>query len=274
MKNDFVSKIKRFIKNKNTVTVVGIVIVLALLYFGYSTQVNTSVQPTNVPVAASTIQPRTLITADMITTIEVPNIAVMDNVYLNSNLIIGMYSNVNTIIPSGSMFYKEALITKAELPDSAFFDIEEGKIPYMFNVSLQSTFGNSIYPGSKIDIYMKAADEEGKIMFGKLLADVYVVAVKDSQGNDVFENTSEARSPSYLIFGLDEEIHILLRKASYLSGIELVPVPHGGMLVSEGDIRVSTETLREYITSRTVILEGQEGTSEEIEEDKDKNEDK
>ena len=101
MKNDFVSKIKRFIKNKNTVTVVGIVIVLALLYFGYSTQVNTSVQPTNVPVAASTIQPRTLITADMITTIEVPNIAVMDNVYLNSNLIIGMYSNVNTIIPSG-----------------------------------------------------------------------------------------------------------------------------------------------------------------------------
>ena len=136
--NDFVNKLKKFFKNKNTVTILGVIIVLALLYWGYSTQVTTSVTPTQVPVAADTIQPRTQITASMITTIDVPNIAVMENVYINSSLIIGMYTNVNTIVPKGSMFYKEALINKSELPDSAFFEIAEDEIPYMFKVSLES----------------------------------------------------------------------------------------------------------------------------------------
>lgn len=267
--NDFVNKLKKFFKNKNTVTILGVIIVLALLYWGYSTQVTTSVTPTQVPVAADTIQPRTQITASMITTIDVPNIAVMENVYINSSLIIGMYTNVNTIVPKGSMFYKEALINKSELPDSAFFEIAEDEIPYMFKVSLESTFGNSIYPGSKIDIYMKAADEDHKVMFGKLLSDVTVVAVKTSQGDDVFEDSSENKAPAYLIFGLQEDIHILLRKAGYLSGVDLIPVPHGGTLPSEGELRVSTEYLKEYINSKTVILEGQEGavTDEEIEEE-------
>lgn len=261
--NDLVNKLKRFFKNKNTVTIIGVLAVLALLYWGYSSQVTTAVTPTEVPVAAMTIQPRTQITDSMIKTIEVPSIAVVENVYLNSNLIVGMYSNVNTVIPEGSMFYKEALITKNELPDSAFFSIGTDEIPYMFQVTLETTYGNSIYPGSKIDIYMQATDTDNKIMFGKLLADVTVVAVKDSQGNDVFEDSSESRTPAYLIFGLSENIHILLRKASYLSGVDLVPVPHGGTIASDGDTRVSTEYLKEYINSKTIILEGQTGTATE-----------
>lgn len=261
--NDFVNKLKRFFKNKNTVTIIGVIAVLALLYWGYSSQVTSAVTPTEVPVAAETIQPRTQITAAMITTIEVPNIAVVENVYTSSTIIIGMYSNVNTVIPTGSMFYKEALITKSELPDSAFFDIADDQIPYMFPVTLETTYGNSIYPGSKIDIYMKAADTDNKIMFGKLLADVTVVAVKDAQGEDVFEDSSEVRTPAYLIFGLSDEIHVLLRKASYLSGVELIPVPHGGTLASEGETRVSTEYLKEFVNSKTIVLEGQEGTTTE-----------
>jgi hypothetical protein len=261
--NDFVNNLKRFFRNKNTVTIIGVIAVLALLYWGYSSQVTNAVTPTAVPVAAKTIQPRTQITADMITTMEVPNIAVVENIYTNSNIIIGMYSNVNTVIPKGSMFYKEALITKSQLPDSAFFEIADNEIPYMFPVTLETTYGNSIYPGSKIDIYMKAEDTDNKVMFGKLLSDVTVVAVKDSSGNDVFEDSSEDRSPAYLIFGLSDEIHVLLRKASYLSGVDLIPVPHGGTVASGGETRVSTEYLKEYINSKTIVLEGQEGTSTE-----------
>lgn len=268
--NDFVNKLKRFFKNKNTVTIIGVIAVLALLYWGYSSQVTSAVTPTEVPVASETIQPRTQITASMITTIEVPNIAVVKNVYTNSNTIIGMYSNVNTVIPKGSMFYIEALITKSELPDSAFFDIDDDQIPYMFPVTLETTYGNSIYPGSKIDIYMKAEDTDNKVMFGKLLADVIVVAVKDTQGSDVFEDSSEDRTPAYLIFGLSDDIHVLLRKASYLSGVDLIPVPHGGTLASEGQTRVSTEYLKEFINSKTIVLEGQGGTTTDNTTDEEK----
>ena len=105
---------------------------------------------------------------------------------------------------------------------------------------------------------MKAEDKSGKIMVGKLIADLEVIAVKDSNVRDVFENTEEERQASYFVFGLDEEIHILMRKATYLSGVELIPVPHGGQVASDGETRVSTEYLRNYINANTVMLEGQE----------------
>ncbi|MEG0022047.1 MAG: hypothetical protein RSB77_01555 [Bacilli bacterium] len=260
--NGIKNTLKRFVSNKNTVTILGVIAVLVLLYWGYSSQVSNAVKPVTVPVAARTIQPRTQITADMISTIEISQIAVVENVYKDSNQIIGMYSNVNTVIPIGSMFYSEALIEKDNLPDSAFFEIAEDEIPYLFSVNMETTFGNSIFPGSKIDIYMKAVDEDNKIMVGRLLKDVKVLAVKDGAGDDVFENTEEKRQPSYLVFGLPDDIHILLRKAKYLTtgSVELFPVPHGGTVPSEGEIRVSTEYLKDFINSKTIILEGQEET--------------
>lgn len=267
--NNIVNSLKRFFQNKNTVTIIGVMLVLVLLYWGYSSQVKKAVTPTSVPVAAVTIQPRTLITSSMITTIDVASIAVAKNVFVNANLIIGKYSNVNTLIPKGSMFYQQAVISQTELPDSAFFDIGEDEIPYLYSVNMETTFGNSIYPGSKIDIYMRATDEDGKLMVGKLLSDVKVVAVKDSSGNDVFENTDEAREPAYLVFGLTDEIHILLRKAQYLTtnSVDLFPVPHGGTVASEGEMRVSTEYLKEFINSKTVILEGQDGSTKNVDDE-------
>ena len=121
--NSVLNPLKRFVSNKNTVTIIGVILVLVLLYWGYSTQVNNSVKPVTVPVAAKTIQPRTQITAEMISTIDISSIAVVENVYTNQNQVIGMYSNVNTIIPEGSMFYHQALVEKDKLPDSAFFDM-------------------------------------------------------------------------------------------------------------------------------------------------------
>ena len=255
--------IKRILKDKNFVTIVGVIVILGLLYWGYSSQVKTAVNPIQVPVAAVTIQPRTEINANMISTIEMPSIAVIENVYRSVEAIVGKYTAVNTVIPTGSMFYYEALVDKQQLPDSSFIEIEQGKIPYLFPVDLESSFINSIYPGNKIDLYMKAVDNSGKVMVGKLIADLEVLAVKDASGRDVFENTEEERQSAYFIFGLEEDIHILLRKASYLYsyGVELIPVPHGGTVVSEGETRVSMEYLRDFINANTIVLEGQDGTT-------------
>ena len=263
--NNLIVSLKRILKNKNTITILGVLVILVLLYWGYSSTVNKAVEPVEVPVATTTIQPRTEITEEMVTTIEVPSIAVSDNVHMYVDDLIGKYTAVNTVIPEGSMFYYQTVIEEKDLPDSSFIQVGEGKTPYLFSVDFESSFINSIYPGNKIDIYMKAEDESGKVMIGKLLADLEVIAVKDSSGRDVFENTEEERQAAYFIFGLDEEIHILFRKAEYLSGVELIPVPHGGSVQSEGDTRVSTEYLRDYINANTVMLEGQEITNNNTE---------
>lgn len=252
----FSNALKRFIMNKNTVTVLGVVLSVGLLYFVYNSQINSQVQPQSVPVAAKTIQPRTLITEDMIKYVDMPRAAVTSGVVTASRLIVGQYSNYNTVIPEGSMFFDSTLVTADEMPDSAFVDIKEGYIPYQFSVNMETTYGNSIFPGNKIDIYMKAIDDQGKIMVGKLLENVEVLAVKDNNGNHVFENTEANRTPAYFIFGVTDEIHLLLRKAEYLYSysVELFPVPHGGTVQSTGETKVSTQYLKDFINANTVNL--------------------
>jgi len=250
--NNIMISLKRFFKNKNTVTILGVIGIILILFIGYRTQINRAVEPITVPVAKVTIQPRTEITSDMIEYIEVAAVAIEDNV-LRSN-IIGKYSNYNTVIPAGSMFYTDVLVDEEDLPDSAFVEIPEGQVPYNFPVTMNSTYGNSIFPGNYIDIYMKAVNEEGKLMVGKLFENIEVLAVKDASGRNVFENSEEARIPAFLIFGLDPEYNILLRKASYMYSysVELFPVPHGATVSTEGSTIVSSQTLKDFINANTV----------------------
>lgn len=254
--NNFKIAFQRFIKNKNTVTVLGIFVIILVLYLGYRYQINKMVSPvTGIPVAAETIQPRTKITSDMITYVDIAPIVLQDNVIRSSGQIVGNYSAPSTVIPEGSLFYKGVVVSESELPDSAFVKLEEGQVPYNFPVTMDSTYGNSIYPNNYIDIYMKAYNEDNTLMVGKLFENIKVLAVKDSSGQNVFENSEESRTPAYLIFGLNNENNILLRKASYMSNfsVELFPVPHGTNVSTEaGETYVSSQTLKDFINANTV----------------------
>ena len=248
--------IQRVLKNKNTVTIIGVIVIMALLYFWYKAQIDSKVNPISVPVARETIQPKTLITSDMVDYVDVAPVVLGDNVIQYDTEIIGKYSNYNTVIPEGSMFYNETVVSADELPDSSFVKVKEGEVVYNFPVDMDSTYGNSIFPGNKIDIYMKAEADNGQIMVGKLIENIEVLDVKDSSGQHVFENSSENRVPAYLIFGVNNEINILLRKASYMSSfaVELFPVPHGGTVDNSGSTEVSTQYLKDFINANTVSI--------------------
>lgn len=259
-------KLKRFITNKNTVTIIGLILIIGILYFVYNSRIKEATNPIRVPVAKVTIQPKTLITNDMIDYISVPAVSVKKNTITNKNSIVGKYSNYNTMIPAGSMFYTETLITKDQLPDASLMDVKEGEVLYNFPVNMNTSYQNSIMPTSKIDIYMKAYNDDNILMVGKLIENVEVLAVKTSDGLNVFENTAERRTPAYIFFGVSPEIHILLRKASYMSNYSVVlfPVPHGTNYVDNEGTRVSTDELKEFINSHTVTLVENTTNGEEI----------
>ena len=255
--NNLMASAKKFLRNKNMVTIIGVVIILILLYVGYSTQINRAVEPIQIPVATQTIQPRTEITDDMVQLIDMPNVSLSENVIRSRAQIVGRYSNVNSVIPEGSMFYTDTVVEADELPDAAFSKIKAGEVAYNFPVNMESTYGNAIMPGNMIDIYMKIGDgRDEKIMLGKLIENIEVLAIKDSSGRAVFENTDDTRSPSMMIFGLEPQLYLLLKKASYMSslGVELYPVPHGGTVESEGATQVSTQQLVDYINAHAIDI--------------------
>lgn len=257
--NQITEMFRKFTKNKNLITILGIILILILLYIGYSHQINTAVNPQSVPVAAENIQPKTKITEDMIKTIDMPSISISDNVITSSAQIVGKYSNVNSVIPEGSMFYTDTVVEEEDLPDSVFIKVKKGEVLTSFSVNMETTYGNSIMPGNYVDIYMKvgnASNDESKIMVGQLIENAEVLAVKDSSGKNVFENTTESRTPAYLMFGLKEEIYQLVLKASYMSslGVELFPVIHGQQVSTGGATEVSTQQLVDYINAHSVDI--------------------
>lgn len=248
---------KKFLQNKNVVTVIGVIVVVVILYFMYSYQINKQVEPVSVPVAKDVIQPGTKITVDMIKWVSMPSAAISSNVVRSQNGIVNMYTNYNTQIPAGSMFYKEILVKSDELPDSVFTQVKEGEVVYSFSVNTASTYGNSMLPGNFIDLYMKANDDSGALMIGKLIENVKVLAVKDSSGKNVFGNSQESRTPAFMIFGVTPEIHILLRKAEYMgsNGVGIIPVPHGSEITEAGtSATVDSTFLKEFINSKTVNI--------------------
>lgn len=256
--NNIIISIKRFFTNKNTVTILGVIAVIAIIYFGYNSQIKKATSPVRIPIAKETIQPRTLITKDMIKYVSIPSVAVSENVIRSEGSIVGKYSAINTVIPAGSMFYSGVVVSADDMPDALFTNIKEGEIPYNFPVSMSTTYGNSIVPDSYIDIYMKAVDDNGEIMVGRLLENIQVLAVKDSSGSNVFEDMSSKRTPAFLYFGVTEDLHILLRKASYLSSksVVLFPVPHGTIIEDEELVtEVSTQYLRDFINAHTVVID-------------------
>ncbi len=254
--NNFMISLKRFFTNKNTVTIIGVIIVLGILYWGYSSTINKAVNPVNIPIAANTIDPQTEVTAENIEWIEVPSISANDNVLTNESQIVGKYTDVHATIPKGSMFYADALVEKEELPGSWLTLLESDEIPLYFNVNLESTYANSIQPEDYIDVYMSAEDESGMIMYGKLIENLKITAVKDSAGKDVFKSADTTGEPAYLYFGVTEEFYYVLKKATLLNsiGIQIVVVPHGGAEPITGDIEVSSEYLRDYIDAHTVAI--------------------
>lgn len=253
-------KLKQILSNKNTVTLIGALLIVVVIYVSYHITLNRAISPIRVPYANQTIGPRTEITSDMIGYLEITQNSMKGNVLTNANTqIIGMYTNVNCMIPTGSLFYKDLVVRKEQLPDAFLIDIEEGHVAYNFDVSMKSTYGNSMYPGNYVDVYFKGVDDSGLLMVGRLLENVKILAVKDSAGRAVFDSTTEERSPSQIIFSVTEDIHLLLRKAEYINGVEIILVPTNASLeLEEGTnapITITSETIKEYIESRSTTIE-------------------
>ena len=252
--NNLLVSLKRFFMNKNTITILAVFASVLILYFGYNYRIKQATTPVSIPYAKVDIQPRTQITEDMIGYVKVPSSMLTNNTVRSVKDIVGYYANYNTLIPSGSLFYKSTLVTWKEMPDSAWADIPDGYTVVSLNVNTESTYGNSIFPGNYIDLYYAARDENGKLLLGKLIESIEVLAVKDSSGRHVFENSKGGLTPSSLIFAVPEYMHLLLRKAGYLSG-ELIPVPRNASYSENPSATiVSSEYIEDFILSQTVIL--------------------
>ena len=241
---------KKFLTNKNTVTILGVLACIIILYAGYTMRINQKTALVDVYYAKQTIQPKTLITEEMIGKKQVPESFLGTNIYRNYSDIVGKYSNYNSVIAENSLFYSELLIEEENLPDAMFYDVNEGERIVSFPVNTESTYGNSIMPSNKVDIYVKLI-ENNKVIYGQYFEKVEILGVKDSTGRNVFESSEETRTPAYVYFSLEEAKYLLFSSLQYIkeyypvSEIEIVLVPNT-IEYQTNDI-LATEVTSDYL---------------------------
>lgn len=262
---DFANKIKKITSNKNTVTVLGVVAAIMVLYVAYIIRVNAAVSPISVPYATAQISPGEQIEQNKVGTRDVPPAMLKGDVIRNQYDVVNKYASSNSVIPKGSLFYKSAVVEKEQLPENVILEYPSGYVLYNLLVTPESTYGNSMYPGNYIDIYLKAVNkvtddslmtsDADKMMLDKLLENIKILAVQDSAGNAVFANLDDQKTPAMLIFAVPEDYYILLKKAEYLSMYEstLIPVPTNESLKdTPGDLKLSSTALRDWINKVTI----------------------
>ena len=96
--------LNKFLKNKNTVTILGVLACLVILYAGYTMRINKKTALVDVYYANQTIQPKTKITEEMVSKTSVPEAFILGTYYKDYKQIVGKYSNYNTMIAEGSLF--------------------------------------------------------------------------------------------------------------------------------------------------------------------------
>lgn len=251
--------IKKFLSNKNTITILGVLIGVVVLYVGYNWRVTKSIQPVRIPYSNVTMISGTKIVAENISYASVPKdmISNMNNLVTNVNSIVGQLVSYDSKIPQNGFFFTENLIPEDEMPDSVFSNIPDGYTIYKLSVNYDSTYGNSIFPGDKIDLYLSSKDEDSLVVYGRIIKQIQVLAVKDKNGQNVFADKENPTESSILMFAVPENLFLLLKKAEKL-GIALEPIPRNNSYAeSAAPTELTSDELQSMIISQTHHIQGE-----------------
>lgn len=255
--------LKKFVSDKNTVTILAVIAGVIVLWFFYNYRVNQAIKTIQVPYAIERIDTGKEIDMENIDYKEVTLSSTENSeIITNGSDLEGKYICTGTSIPKDGFLYKSQVCEKEELPNSIYDNIPEGYTIYGLTVDNHTTYANSIYPGDYIDLYLKAEDENGRVIFGKLIESISVLAVRDAEGKDVFWD-SEASAPAELVFSVPSEakgneynLYELLNVAEFITdySIQILPVPRSASYTQEaGETQVTSSELYNFIMSKHIV---------------------
>lgn len=248
--------LKRLLGNKNTVTIVGVILGVVVIYIGYTTRVQQAIEPQQVPFAKQELIGNQMITKDDIGMMEVSKRLVerTPELVTSQGQVVGKYVSFDCKIPEGALFYKSQLSQTQQKSNYITEDIEDGYTIFSLSVDMHTTYANSIMPDDYIDLFLYTKSEEGKIIVAEFIKSIKVKDVRDTKGKGVFTSMSEEKSPSELIFAVPNEIFRLLYTASELDDVEIFPVPRNKEYTETSETRanlVAKDKLIDLINSRS-----------------------
>ena len=252
-------KFKEMLFKYKQLSCIIIAMILALIMFVcYNYVLNSQLNPMLLPVANTYLESGHRITKDDITYIEVPKSIVIDNIYVDEEEMINKYVNSYNAIAKGSLFYKELVTTTDDIKDANSFNLNENEVAVSIDADVKSSYANSILKGHNVDIYFK--DEiDDKLVYGLLVKNARVIAVYDSNGQNIDQtNTNDT---SVIVLALSYEDADLVSKAKFIG--EVFPiVSYDTLNQKEDHSYYDIAKMKQIISSGSLDLDLMENTNE------------
>ena len=105
---NLILSLKKVIINKNSVTILGLILCIFIIFYSYNKRVSDSINPITVPYAKTQILSGTQITNKMVGITQVPPSMLEGDVINQVYHEVDKYNNTNNMIPEGSLFYKSS----------------------------------------------------------------------------------------------------------------------------------------------------------------------
>ena len=257
--NNFLKNLKNVLLNRNSVVILAVLAGVVVLWLIYNTTLNNAISPKRVPVAARDLPAGTMITSDDIEFVEVNNDFVKSaSIITTTGRLYNYYVNNGTSIAKGAMFYTSQVVDKSELVDRDLELIPEGYTMYWLKVDNTSTYANSIYPGDKIDLWIKIQNQETNnlVVYEEFITSIEVLAVKDSAGANVFDVSTGNRTPANLAFAVPTEMWKTLKNIEDIRGMQLFPVPKNKLYTKEGaEMAYANDQIKTLIDSYVMNID-------------------
>lgn len=256
---------KRTLWRKRVGSILLVLALVSVIVLYTKVTINAEVNETKVIVTKVDIPPRTQITEEMLVEHSVPSRAIPLNAVLDANEIIGKWTLAGYGISKNSFIYEEKIVEQSELPDAGLLELKEDEVAVPLLVNLESSLGNSIIPNTHIDLYFQDIvldDNDKKALYGKLISNVRVVAVKNAQASDVFDvegynngqkndtsnNNSKTMAKIY-IFAVPSEMGGVVNKAKMLGNV--IPIATGKSYFEDIDTVLESNEVVQYIQDST-----------------------
>ena len=252
--------IKRFVGNKNTVTILAVIAGIIVLWYFYNYRVNQAITTIQVPYSISGVDSSKKIDTSDVGYKDLTQSTLKNNdIVTNITALDGKYICTGDSVAANDFFYESQLCDKKELKNFIYDELADDEKLYTLSVDFKDTYADSIMPGDYIDLYLRATDDNDKVIFGPLIESIRVLAVRDSSGRDLFWD-SEAGNTAALLFGVSDNLHKLLNVAEDISGysIKIIPVPRSSSYTANpGETRMVSDELYNFIMSKSASIAGQ-----------------
>ena len=96
--------------------------------------------------------------------------------------------------------------------------------------------------------------QDDLIYFGEFIRSIEVLAVRDANGENVFDVTS-GRTPAWLLFAVPTDMYRYLKVAEYIANVTITPVPRNRTYNTEsGSTEITNEELLQMIQSHIMDM--------------------